>query len=96
MNCSPRRAAHSIDFRLEQLASAMQRVPFWSWTMNSFMIAVLAVILTVSMNLLCGYAFAKLNFVGRNVLFLAIISALTIPIQVIIVPVFLIVASWAS
>ncbi|MDQ0468558.1 carbohydrate ABC transporter permease [Labrys wisconsinensis] len=79
-------------FVWSNFATATQRVPFWSWTLNSLMISVLAVVLTVFINLLCGYAFAKLDFVGRNVLFLAIIGTLTIPIQVIIVPVFLIVA----
>ncbi len=73
-------------------AVAWNRLPFGLWTLNSIFIAVVAVVLTVTINLLCGYAFAKFRFVGRDILFLAIISALMIPIQVIIVPVFLIVS----
>ena len=71
---------------------ALTRMPFASWAVNSVFIAVVAVVLTVFINLLCGYAFAKLRFAGRNILFLAIVSTLMIPIQVIIVPLFLIVA----
>jgi len=73
-------------------AEATGRVPFWAWTLNSLAIATLAVVFTVSINLLCGYAFAKYEFAGRSSLFLAIVSTLTIPIQVILVPVFIMVA----
>lgn len=73
-------------------AEAVTRVPFMSWMANSIVIAVVAVAITVSLNLLCGYAFAKFRFAGRNLLFMAILSALMIPIQVIIVPLFLVIA----
>jgi multiple sugar transport system permease protein/alpha-1,4-digalacturonate transport system permease protein len=69
------------------------RYPIVSWVVNSTFIAVVAVVLTVSVNLLCGYVFAKFRFWGRNVLFFAILGALMIPIQVILVPEFLVV-SW--
>jgi alpha-1,4-digalacturonate transport system permease protein len=72
--------------------TAMNRMPFLSWTWNSLFIAVVAVVITVSLNLLCGYAFAKFRFAGRDILFIAVLSALMIPIQVIIVPLFLVVA----
>jgi multiple sugar transport system permease protein/alpha-1,4-digalacturonate transport system permease protein len=80
-------------FVWRNFADAWARLPFLQWTINSLVIAVIAVALTVSINLLCGYAFAKFRFPGRNLLFFAIISALMIPIQVILVPEFLIV-SW--
>ena len=51
------------------------------------------VVITVFVNLLCGYTFAKFRFPGRNILFFAILGALMIPIQVILVPEFLII-SW--
>ena len=71
---------------------AITRTPFVSWSGNSLLIAVVAVAITVTLNLLCGYAFAKFRFVGRDVLFVGVLSALMIPIQVIIVPLFLIIA----
>ena len=43
-------------------------------------------------NLLCGDAFAKFRFAGRDVLFLTVLSALMIPVQVIIVPLFFVVS----
>ena len=73
-------------------ADALARMPFFSWALNTGVILVFAVVITVFINLLCGYAFAKFRFAGRNILFMAILSTLMIPIQVIIVPLFLIVA----
>jgi len=71
---------------------ALNHMPFLSWAWNSTVIAVVAVVITVSINLLCGYAFAKFRFAGRDILFIAVLSALMIPIQVIIVPLFLVVS----
>jgi ABC-type glycerol-3-phosphate transport system permease component len=71
---------------------ALARLPFLHWAFNTGVILVFAVVITVFINLLCGYAFAKFRFAGRNILFMAILSTLMIPIQVIIVPLFLIVA----
>ncbi|MGE7469362.1 carbohydrate ABC transporter permease [Bosea sp. NPDC003192] len=79
-------------FVWQNFADAIGRVPFLHWAMNSLVITVIAVIITVTINLLCGYAFAKFRFAGRDVLFLAVLSALMIPFQVIIVPLFLVVS----
>lgn len=65
--------------------------PFARWLSNSVVIAVVSVVLTVIINLCAGYAFAKLRFPGRNILFLLIISTLMVPVQVIMVPQFQIV-----
>ncbi|SDR61867.1 multiple sugar transport system permease protein/alpha-1,4-digalacturonate transport system permease protein [Rhizobiales bacterium GAS191] len=69
-----------------------QHYPLLGWTANSLFIAVVGVVITVFANLLCGYTFAKFRFAGRNILFFAILGTLMIPIQVILVPEFLITA----
>ncbi len=74
------------------LAELWRRQPLLGWLTNSAFIAVVAVIITVFVNLLCGYTFAKFRFPGRDILFFAILGALMIPIQVILVPEFLITA----
>ena len=79
-------------FVWQNFTDAIGRVPFLSWTANSLIITVFAVVITVTINLLCGYAFAKFRFAGRDILFLAVLSALMIPFQVIIVPLFLVVS----
>lgn len=74
-------------------AAIWQRLPVLTWVANSMVIAVMGVVLTVSINLLCGYTFAKFRFLGRDVLFFSILGAIIVPIQVILVPQFLIVSS---
>jgi multiple sugar transport system permease protein len=64
-------------------------VPFATFLWNSLEIAVLvtaAQLLTCSM---AGYAFAHLRFRGRNSLFLLLLTSLMMPVQVTIVPLFL-------
>lgn len=67
--------------------------PFTNWYVNSIGIALIACAITVFINLLAGYTFAKLEFYGRNVLFILIISTLMIPVQVVMIPNFLLVSS---
>jgi alpha-1,4-digalacturonate transport system permease protein len=80
-------------FSTSNFLAVLTRYPVLLWVNNSVIIALTAVVLTVFINLLCGYTFAKFSFPGRNVLFFAILGALMVPIQVILVPEFLIV-SW--
>ncbi|MEU6441720.1 carbohydrate ABC transporter permease [Streptomyces sp. NPDC047046] len=69
------------------------RLPVWTWTMNSTVITCLVVVITVSSNLLAGYAFAKMRFRGRNLLFLLMLSTMTVPVQVLMVPQFKLVSA---
>jgi alpha-1,4-digalacturonate transport system permease protein len=69
-----------------------EQLPFFRWFTNSVIIAVVAVALTVTINVVCGYSFAKLRFPGRRMLFVLIVSTLIIPVQVLMVPQFEIVA----
>lgn len=56
---------------------------------NSLLLATLATLLSVSLNTLAGYAFAKLRFRGRERLFALLLGALVIPGQVGMLPLFL-------
>ena len=75
------------------LVALWARYPVLQWLTNSLVIAVISVVITVFVNLLAGYTFAKFRFPGRDLLFFAILGTLMIPIQVILVPEFLI-TSW--
>jgi alpha-1,4-digalacturonate transport system permease protein len=77
---------------LDGYRQVFEQLPFFQWFMNSVIIAVVAVTLTVAINVVCGYAFAKLRFPGRRLLFVLIVSTLIIPVQVLMVPQFEIVA----
>ena len=79
-------------FVWSNFSDAWNKLPWDQFYINSIAIAAIAVPITVFMNLLAGYTFAKYKFPGRDILFLLMISTLMIPIQVIMVPEFLIVS----
>lgn len=57
---------------------------------NSVVLACLVTLLSLTFNVMAGYAFAKLHFRGRERLFQILLTALVIPAQVAMIPLFLI------
>jgi multiple sugar transport system permease protein len=57
--------------------------------MNSVVIAVIGTVVSVLVNSMAGYAFAKLRFRGRDRLFQMLLVALVVPTQVGMLPLFL-------
>jgi multiple sugar transport system permease protein len=58
---------------------------------NMFNSAVIAIAIALGQIITCplaGYAFARLRFPGRNVLFVVLLTSLMVPIHVIIIPMF--------
>ena len=78
-------------FRPENYPEAMRVAPFGRYFFNSLYVGLWTVVLNVFLSTLAGYGFAKYNFWGRNIMFLAILSTLMIPFQVIMVPLYIIV-----
>jgi multiple sugar transport system permease protein len=56
---------------------------------NSIILASLATILSLTFNIIAGYAFAKLRFKGRDAMFQILLAALIVPAQVGMMPLFL-------
>lgn len=73
--------------------SAVTDFPTTTWLTNSTLIAVIAVVLTVAVDVVAGFVLAKHRFPGRAVVFLLIVATLMIPIQVLLVPQFELVAA---
>jgi len=76
------------EFTTSNFTDLFDKFPVDTWFMNSVMVATITTILSVSVNLLAGYAFAKLNFWGKGPLFLLILSTMMIPAQAIMIPQF--------
>nr|WP_231126400.1 carbohydrate ABC transporter permease [Motilibacter aurantiacus] len=96
---SPDRDLNSADLRfwpsvlrLDNFSRAWNSLPFSTWLVNSVAIALVAVVITVAINLVAGFVLAKMRFTGRSVLLLVIVSTLMIPVQVLMIPQFRIVA----
>ncbi|WP_193103908.1 carbohydrate ABC transporter permease [Brachybacterium sp. FME24] len=66
--------------------------PVWRWIGNSVLISVVTTALSVVVSLGAGYALAKYRFWGRGLFYAAFMLTIMIPIQVTIVPSFLVVA----
>lgn len=59
---------------------------FLSSILNSFLVVFIGVILDVLISFIAGYAFARMNFYGRQIIFLLILGTLMIPSQVLMLP----------
>lgn len=59
------------------------------FTLNSLLVATAVTVGSLALNTMAGYAFAKLQFAGRDRLFQMLIGALVIPGQVALMPLFL-------
>ena len=70
---------------LEVLRNHVFLMQYW----NSIYIAALVTLLTILLSSMAGYAFARIPFKGRNVLFLLFLSVIMIPPEVTIIPLFL-------
>ena len=60
--------------------------PLAEYILNSFVVTLPAVIIPISIALLAAYAFAWIDFKGRNILFVGIFALQIIPIQVTMIP----------
>jgi multiple sugar transport system permease protein len=71
-------------------AKIWTQIPFLTFFFNTAKLTVIITFLQLLTSSLAGYAFAKLNFKGKNFLFLAYISSIAIPWQSYMVPQFII------
>lgn len=64
----------------------------WQHTVNSIVVSLGTVVLTVVVSVLAGYGFSRYRFPLKNTLFVLIIATLMIPFQSILTPLFIILA----
>lgn len=76
------------DLRFTNYASAWSQYDFTRFTINSFIVSGSVTAGQVFLATFAGFGLAKYRFFGRNVLFLAILSTIMLPIEVIMVPLF--------
>ena len=59
------------------------------WAINTLIFASCTTLLTLLTNSMAGYAFARLRFPGRNVLFFVILATLMVPVAAVLAPTYL-------
>ncbi len=71
---------------------ALGRFNFLGYITNSVIVTVAATVLTLVINSMAAYPLAKYNFRGKNALFILTLATIMIPLQVILIPVYQVVA----
>ncbi len=69
------------------------QLPFFTFLKNSVIFSIGVTFCTLLFDSMAAYAFARLQFRGRNPLFILVLCALMIPIQITMIPLFIMVNS---
>jgi multiple sugar transport system permease protein len=75
---------------LDNFVSVIQVGLSGRWFLNSLIVASATTLLTLTVSSMAGYAFARLRFPGKKILFPVVIAGLMVPQEVMFIPLFLI------
>ncbi len=85
-----------ISFRWQNFSDAMQRgsrpsvgASFWVYLKNSLIIAFFSIVGTLFSNTPVAYAFARIKFPGRDLLFILVLATMMLPFQVTMIPLYI-------
>jgi multiple sugar transport system permease protein len=76
------------EVRFENYIEAFQFAPFGRYFFNSFLVAITGTTVVVAVSSLSAFAFARLRFPGRELLFVLFLGTLMVPQEVLIVPMY--------
>lgn len=76
-------------YTLENYLKVWQTIPLLDYIKNTVIFSGGVVLTSVFFDSLAGYAFARMNFKGKNVLFYFVLVTMMIPFQVFMIPLFL-------
>lgn len=79
------------DLAVENYVKVFETVPFARQILNSAIITWGTVLGQLATAALAGYAFARLEFKGRDLLFWVVLATMMIPIQATVIPVFILI-----
>jgi len=74
---------------LSNYVEVFKREPFMRYLLNSAIVAAVAAVSSVVVSSLAGFGFAKYQFPGRDVFFLAVVGILMVPFQSVVVPLYI-------
>jgi len=75
----------------DNFSAAWDQGPFARWLTNSAIVSVVCVLSNLVLCSLAGYAFARIRFAGRRIVFGLVLATLMVPFQVVMIPSLLIV-----
>ena len=77
-------------FNLSGYQAIFEIFPFARFITNSLIVAASSVALNIVVTTMAAYSFSRINFPGRNVLFIVILSGMMLPAQATMIPLFII------
>lgn len=77
-----------VIFNLDSYIQLFTEYSFWQPVINSLIVSIATVVLGFLVNALAGYAFAKFEFKGKNLLFMIYLFSFMIPFEMIAVPLY--------
>jgi len=76
------------ELRFENYVEAFRFAPFARYFFNSFLVAIVGTAVVVAASSLSAFAFARLRFKGRELVFVLFLGTLMVPQEVLIVPMY--------
>ncbi len=80
--------------RLDNYVHLFTTKPVYRWLFNSVFLCVVNVVFVLFFSAMAGYAFAKKKFPGAHWIFYVVISTMMMPREVILVPLYILIAKW--
>jgi len=78
-----------IDFTTSNFASVLQGGLTGRWMLNSVVVTLTTTVVTLILSAMAGYAFARISFRGKSVVYPLVLAGLMVPREAMIVPLFL-------
>ncbi len=67
---------------------------YWLWFLNSIILTVISVVSTLVVSAFVGYGFAAYTFKGQNAMFIVVLIILSIPLEVVMLPLYKQMSTW--
>jgi ABC-type glycerol-3-phosphate transport system permease component len=77
-------------FQWKNYAEMTTVIPFWRWVYNSLFVTVLSTVGAVVSASLVAYSFARFRYPGRDVFFILTLATIMLPVEVTIIPTYVI------
>lgn len=81
------------DFTLENFSTALRVGSMPRWLLNSTIVTVTATVMTLILCAMAGYAFARINFRGKRLVYPFVLAGLMVPKEAMFIPLFLMFAN---
>lgn len=84
-------ATQTTQFGFAAFADVFAKIPLWLFAWNSALVTILVAAGQMLTAAMAGYVFARFEFRAKNLLFALILATMMVPMQVTIVPVFMLI-----